>query len=92
VERVEEAVFLLHKVGLVFGDLREPNILYAASEDSLKCRVVLVDFDLSGKDDESRYQASLNPSDTWAEEVIGYEIVRKVHDLWQLDRLKALFN
>lgn len=91
-ERVEEAVFPLHKVGLVFGDSREPNILCGGSEDSLKCRVVLVDFDWFGKDDESRYQASLNPNDTWAEEVIGYDIVRKVHDLWQLDRLKALFN
>jgi len=89
-EKVEEAASLLHANGLVFGDLRDPNILFLASEDSSKCRVTLVDFDWPGKDGESRYPASLNKSNTWAEEVRGYGIMRKAHDLWQVDRLKGL--
>jgi RIO-like serine/threonine protein kinase len=38
-ERVSDAVRLLHEKYIVFGDLRDPNILYDASEG----RVVLVD-------------------------------------------------
>jgi serine/threonine protein kinase len=87
-ERVYDALCLLHKNNIVFGDLQDPNILYVESED----RVVLVDFDWSGKDGESRYPATLNPSNTLAEEVLPYSIMRRAHDLWQLDRLVALCN
>jgi len=88
-QKVEEAVRLLHEEDIVFGDLRDPNILYVASEG----HVFLVDFDWPGKDGESRYPATLNPGTdgkTWAEEVSPYGIMYKVHDLWQLDRLKSL--
>ena len=55
-------------------------------------RVVLVDFDWLRKDGESRYPATLNPSSEWAEEVSPYGIMRKAHDIWQLDPLTALCN
>jgi serine/threonine protein kinase len=48
---VRHAIELLHENDIVFGDLRDPNILYDAS----KARVVLVDFDWSGEDGESIY-------------------------------------
>jgi hypothetical protein len=82
---VTHAIELLHENDIVFGD---PNILYDAS----KARVVLVDFDWSGKDGESRYLATLNPSNAWAEDVSSYGIMHKAHDLWQLERLIALCN
>jgi hypothetical protein len=85
---VGDAVRLLHGNDIVFGDLRDPNIIYDTSEG----RVVLVDFDWPGKDGESRYPATLNPSNAWEEEVSPYSIMRKAHDLWQLDRLIALCN
>jgi len=85
---VTDAIELLHENDIVFGDLRDPNILYDAS----KARVVLVDFDWSGKDRESRYPATLNPSNAWAEDVSPYSIMHKAHDLWQLNRLSALCN
>ena len=87
-ERVEDAVRLLHANDIVFGDLREPNILYDASND----RVVLVDFDWAGKDGKSRYPATLNRGNVWAEDVVAYSIMRKDHDMWQLKRLIALCN
>ena len=87
-KRVGDAVRFLHENNIVFGDLRDPNILYDASRD----RVVLVDFDWAGKDGESRYPATLNPSNAWAEEVSPYSIMRKAHDTWQMDRLIALCN
>ncbi len=87
--KVEEAVRLLHEKDIVFGDLRDPNILYVAPEG----HVFLVDFDWPGKDGESRYPATLNlgsDGKTWAEEVSPYSIMHKAHDLWQLGRLKSL--
>jgi hypothetical protein len=87
-KRVGDALRLLHESNVVFGDLRDPNIIY----DAFKGRVVLVDFDWPGKDGESRYPATLNTSNCWPEEVLPYGIMRKSHDLWQLDRLTALCN
>jgi len=87
--KVEEAVRLLHSEDIVFGDLRTNNIIYVASQD----RVVLVDFDWPGKDREARYPVTLNPHEagkSWQEDVSPYGIMRKAHDLWQLDRLKDL--
>ena len=43
-EHVRQAVHLLHQQNIVFGDLRDPNILYDASKNC----TVIVDFDWSG--------------------------------------------
>ena len=79
---------LLHNKDIVFGDLRDPNILYVDSDDS----VVLIDFDWAGTDGVSRYPATLNPANAWAEDVFPYGIMRKAHDIWQLKRLADLCN
>lgn len=89
--KVEKAVRLLHQQDIVFGDLRSNNILCVAS--GAEAHVVLVDFDWPGKDGECRYPATLNritDGKTWQEDVSPYRIMRKAHDLWQLDQLKAL--
>lgn len=91
-KQVEEAICLLHSKNIVFGDLRIPNILYVASKDSGKGHAVLVDFDWAGEDGKSRYPASLNTDLRWAEEVVPYGIMRKAHDLWQLERLIRVFK
>ena len=83
---IDNALHILHAKGIIFGDLRDPNILYLASED----RAMLVDFDWCGKDGEDRYSATLNPGNVWPEDVSPYSIMRKAHDIWQLDRLAAL--
>ena len=83
---VRDAVHILHANDIVFGDLREPNILYLES----RARAMLVDFDGCGQDGKDRYPATLNPSNAWAEDVSPYSIMCKAHDTWQLDRLAAL--
>lgn len=84
-----KAVQLLHEEDIVFGDLRSNNIIYVASEH----RVVLIDFDWAGKNGESRYPATLNAGEVgkaWSEDVSPYGIMRKEHDIWQLERLRHL--
>ncbi|PPQ82774.1 hypothetical protein CVT25_009269 [Psilocybe cyanescens] len=85
-KQVEQAINLLHKEDIVFGDLRTNNILYVASES----KAVIVDFDWAGTDKKSRYPVTLNPSSVWAEDVIPYGLMHKNHDLWQLEQLKAV--
>ena len=85
---VDDAVRLLHNENIVFGDLRDPNVLYVDLDDS----VVLIDFDWAGTDGVSRYPATLNPANAWAEDVFPYGIMRKAHDIWQLKRLADLCN
>ena len=82
-KKVEKAVSLLHGNNIVAGDLRDPNILYVASKGKV------VDLDWPAKYEAGRYPATLNPNSAWCEDVRPYEIMRKSHDLWQLDRLKA---
>ena len=83
-EHVRQAVYLLHQHNIVFGDLRDPNILYDAS----KSGAVLVDFDWPGEDGVSRYPPTLNLTNQWPEEVLPYGIMHKAHDLWQLKRIE----
>ena len=77
---ISEAVGILHEEGIVFGDLRDSNILLLASKD----RAMLVDFDWSGMDRVSRYPATLNPSNAWPEDVSPYSIMRRpmIHGNW----------
>jgi len=72
-EMARKAVDLLHDNDIVFGDLRDPNILVTPEG-----HVLLIDFDWPGRDGESRYPASLNPGNNWAEDVLPYGIMQKV--------------
>ena len=85
-EHVRQAVHLLHEHNIVFGDLRDPNILYDASKGG----AVLVDFDWPGEGGVSRYPPTLNPTNQWPEEVTPYGIMHKAHDLWQLKRIEDI--
>lgn len=78
-EKVEKALNLLHEQDIVLGDLQGPNILVASMD-----RVFLVDFDWAGKDGKARYPPTLNPNNTWTEEVVPYGIMHKARDLWPL--------
>ena len=87
-EHVRQAVYLLHQHNIVFGDLRDPNILYDASKNG----AVLVDFDWPGEDGVSRYPPTLNLTNQWPEEVVPYGIMHKAHDLWQLKRIEDIYQ
>jgi len=93
-KKVEDALNLLHASNIVFGDLRDPNVVYVASKSEGEGEgcVMLVDFDWPAKDGEGRYPAMLNPNNAWSDEVAPHGVMRKCHDLWQLARLKTLCN
>ena len=86
VERdVPQALKLLHEKNWVFGDLRAPNILYLPGSDG--GRVLLVDFDGVGVDGEGRYSACLNPEAGFCASVERGGLMRKEHDLENLEQL-----
>ncbi|KAG9049228.1 hypothetical protein FS837_010864 [Tulasnella sp. UAMH 9824] len=87
-EDVQEALRVLHKENLVFGDLRKPNILLCKRDvpgGGTSLGGMLVDFDWAGKHDEKRYPPTLNPDFKWAEGMKGGGLMKKEHDI-------AMFN
>jgi len=78
---VSQALGLLHGKNLVFGDLRELNVLYLPEED----RALLVDFDGVGRDGEDRYSACLNHEVGLG--VVRLQIMEKSHDDENLKKL-----
>ncbi|KAG5635434.1 hypothetical protein H0H81_011254, partial [Sphagnurus paluster] len=85
-EQVKEAVNLLHKENIVFGDLQNPNILYSETLN----QVFLVDFDWTGKHEGDRYPTALNLAHKWAAGVVRYGLMQKAHDIWQIERIEKL--
>jgi len=79
---VSDALYLLHDDDLVFGDLREGNLLYLPGNGG---RVLLIDFDGVGQDGTDRYSACLNPQAGLG--VDRLQIMEKSHDLDNLERL-----
>ncbi|KAF9559395.1 hypothetical protein CPC08DRAFT_525976 [Agrocybe pediades] len=88
IQKVEEAVSILHQRDIVFADLRDNNIIISGEGDD-KC-VMLIDFDWAGTHDVDRYPATLNPASVWANGVEAYGMLKKEHDLWQIKRLKQI--
>ena len=83
VERdVTKALKLLHDEKLVFGDLREINMLYLTERGG---RVLLVDFDGVGRDGEDTFSCSLNPETGLG--VDRGQVMEQAHDNENLNRL-----
>ncbi|KAG8909993.1 hypothetical protein FRC00_009054 [Tulasnella sp. 408] len=83
-EDVQEALRVLHKENLVFGDLRRPNIIVCKRDvpgGGTTLGGMLVDFDWAGKHDEQRYPPMLNPGFKWAEGIKGGGLMKKEHDI-----------
>ena len=90
-EDVYKAIRILHNAGLVFADLRPPNIMV------VRDRAKLVDFDWCDLDGEASYRGDLNvrdPSDReslgsikWHPEVERGGVMRQKHDIWMAEQL-----
>ena len=78
---VSRALELLHGQNLVFGDLRESNVLYLPD----KGRAMLVDFDDVGRDGEDRYPAFPDPEAELG--VVRLQIMGRSHDVENFGRL-----
>ena len=82
-EEVSEALGTLHKNGLVFGDLRSPNILVTNQH-----HVQLINFEWCGKVGEGRYPADINLVDIgWPSGVVPGGFMHFEHDSEMLRRL-----
>jgi len=79
---VKEALNVLHEAGLVYGDLRRPNIM----TDSGK--VILIDYDWAGLAGTARYPSFLNPRTAYPEGVGPRKKITKEHDQWMLEELR----
>jgi hypothetical protein len=83
-----EALDILHRNGLVFGDLRAPNILVPAIRPPHSARVALIDFDWCGKVGNSLYPWDINMKDIrWASSVGPGATMEYRHDIFMLERL-----
>lgn len=78
---LEAAIGLLHEHDLVFGDVREPNILRTGDG------AMLIDFDWCGKEGEARYPSSIriDGSIRWHEGVEYRGRMMKEHDIHMLE-------
>jgi RIO-like serine/threonine protein kinase len=86
---VKLALEKLHDAGLVFGDVRRPNIMVYKSREKgeEEWRGLLVDFDWAGPIGQSKYPAMLNTSIYWADGVAPAVELKKEHDLDMLAKL-----
>lgn len=82
-DQVKAAIHILHAEGLVFGDLRLPNVL------ALGDGVMLIDFDWCGKAGEAEYPASINTEIMWPPGVFAGAKLLPSHDDFMLGILTA---
>ena len=90
-EDIQLALKTLHDAGLVFGDVRRPNIMVVKTRDQHgndEWHARLVDFDWSGPVGDTRYPPTLNKDIRWARGVKAAHVIEKRHDLDMLERLR----
>ena len=86
---VKTAIEILHEKNLVFGDLRQQNIMCVPTESGDGMRAKLVDFDWAGTDGKARYPTTMNAKlKDWAPGMGRYKIMQKSHDLAMLQKLR----
>jgi serine/threonine protein kinase len=74
---VLRALKLLHNHGLVFGDLRLPNVLITRVGKLVK----LIDFNWAAEEGQAKYPALISPEIAWPKGVTNLALIRKEHDL-----------
>ncbi|EKM51397.1 uncharacterized protein PHACADRAFT_263483 [Phanerochaete carnosa HHB-10118-sp] len=95
-EDVDAAIKMLHAEGIVFGDLRQPNVMCVSgsraesgSGATERLRGKLTDFDWAGDDGDSRYPATVDTK-RFAAGVEWNGVMRKEHDDEMLVKLRAV--
>jgi serine/threonine protein kinase len=76
------ALDLLHNNGLVFGDLRPPNVMITKAKE-----VKLIDFDWAGVSGQVKYPCLISSSVDWPADVKALDIIQVAHDNDMLTRL-----
>jgi serine/threonine protein kinase len=78
---LRRAVHLLHDHGLVFGDLRPPNVMITKAH-----RVKLIDFNWAGEKGQARYPDLMSPGINWPEGVKALAVIETDHDFDMLSK------
>ena len=79
---IRRALDLLHDNGLVFGDLRPPNVMITKAG-----KVKLIDFNWAGDEGQAKYPSLISDDITWPEGVKALAVMRREHDLAMLNKL-----
>lgn len=74
---VLRALKLLHNHGLVFGDLRLPNVLITRVGKLVK----LIDLNWAAEDGQAKYPPLISPEIAWPKGVTDLALMKKEHDL-----------
>ncbi|GMF37083.1 unnamed protein product [Phytophthora lilii] len=82
-DQLREIRSTLAAAAFVHGDLRESNVMW----DPVELRVVLVDFDWSGKDGAARYPPFMNAEIAWPSGAESGKPLRSSHDAYWLDSI-----
>ncbi|KAK0480490.1 hypothetical protein EDD18DRAFT_1312325 [Armillaria luteobubalina] len=72
---VKAALTELHKANYVFGDLRQPNVMF-----NVKGKALLIDFDWAGTVGEVCYPKGLASAVNWPKGVTDFAPIEKEHD------------
>lgn len=89
-EDIQLALKTMHGAGLVFGDVRRPNIMVAKTQNQHgndEWHARLVDFDWSGPVGNVTYPPTLNKDIRWARGVQAAHVIEMQHDLDMLEKL-----
>ncbi|KAB5591642.1 hypothetical protein CTheo_4894 [Ceratobasidium theobromae] len=85
---LKPALDILHNRQLVFGDLRQPNILVPVNRSGKQKAVMLIDFDWCGEDGKDCYPWDINISNiNWPSGVGPGALMYCRHDLVMLGHL-----
>jgi serine/threonine protein kinase len=79
---LRRALDLLHDHGLVFGDLRPPNVMITKAQE-----VKLIDFNWAGEKGQAKYPYLISPGVDWPEGVKALAVMKTDHDLDMLSKL-----
>ena len=79
---VLRAIEILHDSGLVFGDLRPPNVMITKANE-----VKLIDFNWAGVEGQAKYPSVISSDIKWAAGVEALGVIKKDHDMEMLNRL-----
>ena len=81
---IKRALALLHENGMVYGDLRLPNILITTA---LERKVNLIDFDWAGEKGQARYPFMISPTIPWPAGVQSLALIEPEHDLKMFEQM-----
>ncbi|PPQ79188.1 hypothetical protein CVT25_002773 [Psilocybe cyanescens] len=79
---LKNALKLLHDNGLVFGDVRSPNVMITAAKE-----VKLIDFDWAGEEGQAKYPYLISPGIPWPAGVQPLAVIERDHDLQMLEKM-----